>query len=105
MINFTKWGTSAAVKLDILSETLIIDRFQHTPQSGDTVVYSDRVDVVDAYKALPSKDKREIYKKYREEFGQYGITLKMFSTCIHCGAQEEVDIDLVTNFFRMVHSL
>lgn len=105
MIAFNSLGSMVTSKLDVLSETLIIKRFQYTPENGDTVVYSEREDVMDAYKSLPAKDKREIYKTYKEEFGQYGITLKMFSTCIHCGNNEEIDIDLVTNFFRMVHSL
>lgn len=91
--------------LDVLTETLIIKKFEYTPEVGDSVVYNDREDVIDAYLSLPSKDKREIYKVYREAFGQYGITLKMLSTCIHCGSQDEITIDLVENFFRMVHSI
>lgn len=90
--------------MDILTETLIINRFQQNPLQGDTIIYSEREDIMDAYKALPSKDKRAIYKKYKEEFGQYGIILKMISTCVHCSTQAEIDIDLVENFFRMVHS-
>ena len=98
-------GVVTGTNMDILTETLIISKFQQNPESGDTIIYSDRDDVMDAYMSLPSKDKRAIYKKYREEFGQYGIALKMLSTCIHCGNQDEIDIDLVENFFRMVHSI
>jgi hypothetical protein len=29
----------------------------------------------------------------------------MLSTCVHCGTQDTIDIDLVENFFRMVHSI
>ncbi len=95
----------SGTNMDILTETLIIKRFQQNPEQGDSIIYSERDDVMDAYMSLPSKDKREIYKKYKEEFGQYGILLKMLSTCVHCGAQDEIDIDLVENFFRMVHSI
>ena len=99
-------GSSIGMNLDMITETLIIHRFQQNPiEGGDTVIYSDREDIIDAYMSLPSKDKREIYKKYKEEFGQYGILLKMNSSCIHCGTQEEIEIDLVENFFRMVHSV
>lgn len=104
-MNHFKSGGANTQNLDLLMETLIITKFQYQPDDGDTVVYSDREDVADAYKSLPSKDKRAIYKKFREEFGQYGITLKMRSSCIHCSAVEEIDIDLVDNFFRMVHSI
>lgn len=104
MLHFQSGGVNPN-NMDLLMETLIITKFQYQPGEGDTVVYSDREDIMDAYKSLPAKDKRAIYKKFREEFGQYGITLKMLSTCIHCGKTEEIDIDLVDNFFRMVHSI
>lgn len=105
MVALKTIGVSAGTNMDILMETLIINKFQYNPEEGDTVIYSDREDVMDAYKSLPAMDKRAIYKEFREVFGQYGITLKMLSSCIHCGSQEEIDIDLVDNFFRMVHSV
>jgi len=90
---------------DLITETLIIEKFQHDPEVGDSTIYSDREDVIQAYQQLPARDKREIYKIYKEEFGQYGINLKMRSNCVHCQEQEEVDIDLVQNFFRMVYTI
>lgn len=90
---------------DLLTETLIISKFQQNPETGDTVIYSDREDILDAYRSLPAKDKRFIYDQYREEFGQYGISLKMQTTCPHCVTQDIVDIDVVANFFRMVYSV
>jgi hypothetical protein len=104
MMHFKTGGISPE-NMDLLMETLIITKFQYQPDEEDTVIYSDREDIVDAYKSLPAKDKRAIYKKFREEFGQYGIKLRMRSTCIHCSSIEEIDIDLVDNFFRMVHSI
>jgi hypothetical protein len=91
--------------MDIITETLIIDRFQQDPEQGDSVVYNERGDVVDAYMSLPSKDKRVIHDAYRKNFGKYGITLKMRSSCSNCGEQDDIDIDLVTNFFRMVYTI
>jgi len=104
MIHFQGGGITPD-NMDLLMETLIITKFQYQPDEGDTVVYSDREDIIDAYKSLPARDKRAIYNRFREEFGKYGITLRMVSTCIHCGKTEEIDIDLVDNFFRMVHSI
>jgi hypothetical protein len=98
-------GVSTGTNMDILTETLILKKFQQNPEEGDTIIYSEREDIMDAYMSLPAKDKREIYKKYKEEFGQYGINLRMLSTCVHCGTQDTIDIDLVENFFRMVHSI
>ncbi|MFW9871855.1 MAG: hypothetical protein ACFFG0_02050 [Candidatus Thorarchaeota archaeon] len=100
-----KSGGISANNMDLLMETLIITKFQYQPNEGDTVIYSDREDIVDAYRTLPARDKRSIYKDFREKFGKYGIVLKMQSKCIHCSEVEEIDIDLVENFFRMVHSI
>ena len=105
MVALKALGPSVSAKFDIITETLIIVRFQHTPENGDSIVYSDREDVMDAYRTLPAKDKRAIYDQYRDKFGQYGISLKMRSNCVHCGNEEVLDIDLVENFFRMVHSV
>ena len=90
--------------MDLITETLIVDRFKQKPETGDAIEYTDRADVIDAYLSLPSKDKRQMHKVYRDKFGQYGIQLKMKSNCIHCGEEEEIDLDLVANFFRMVYS-
>ena len=90
--------------MDLITETLIISKFQQNPDEGNTVIYSDTMDIVDAYLSLASKDKRQIHKEYRDKFGQYGISLKMKSNCIHCAAEEEIDLDLVANFFRMVYT-
>jgi hypothetical protein len=91
--------------MDIITETLIIDRFQQTPEKGDSIIYSERGDIVDAYMSLLSKDKRVIHDAYKENFGKYGVTLKMRSSCTNCGEQDDIDIDLVTNFFRMVYTI
>ena len=109
----TLWDEIMALKtagsnenLDILTETLIILKFFQTPkEGGDSSVYSEWEDVIDAYRSLPSKDKRHLYAEYRENFGQYGIELKMISVCQHCGDDALINIDLVGNFFRMVYSI
>lgn len=90
--------------MDLITETLIIDKFQQNPEASDTVIYTDKPDILDAYLSLPSRDKRQIHKEYKDKFGQYGIALKMKSNCAHCGVEEEIDLDLVANFFRMVYT-
>jgi hypothetical protein len=109
----TLWDEIMALKtsgsnenLDILTETLIISKFFQIPkEGGDSTVYSEREDVIDAYRSLPSKDKRHLYAEYRENFGKYGIELKMISVCQHCENDSLINIDLVGNFFRMVYSI
>lgn len=98
-------GVQASSNIDVITESLIIDRFEQLPDSGDMITYDERPDIIDAYMSLPSKDKRLIYKKYIDEFGQYGIELKMQSYCNHCGKDEIINIDLFQNFFRMVYEV
>lgn len=105
MVALRTLAISTKSNLDIITETLVIDKFIQNSKDGKTVEYVSREDVYDAYLSLPSKDKRELYKHYREQFGQYGIDLRMKSNCIHCGTEEEIILDLVQNFFRMVHTV
>ncbi len=91
--------------LDLLTETLIIESFTENVDGQDSKIYSSKEDVVDAYRSLTPNDKRAIFNKYREELGDYGIELKMRATCVHCGKEDTLDLDLVDNFFRMVHSI
>ena len=91
--------------LDILTETLVIKAIVENVEKGDSKVYSSREDIVDAFRAMPPADKKQIFKSYKEQLGAYGIELKMRSTCAHCGQEDTLDLDLVDNFFRMVHSI
>jgi len=92
--------------VDIIIETLIIDNFtQTTEESTEPIIYSDRSDIIDAYLSLPARDKRKIHETYFENFGKYGIDLKMKSFCPNCGKEETINIDLVDNFFRAMYSV
>ena len=91
--------------IDIIIETLIIDSFEELrEEQTEPTIYKDRVDIIDAYLSLPAKDKREIHNQYLEEFGKYGIELKMKTYCSECSQEEDINIDLVDNFFRAVYS-
>ena len=98
-------GTRPGSTLEIITETLIVEKFeQDVPERKVPISYTDRIDIVDAYMALPAKDKREIFKRYTDKFGQYGVELKMQSTCPSCGHSDVHDIDLVESFFRSLYS-
>ena len=91
--------------LELITETLIIESFeQDIEEATAPTIYKERVDVVDAYLTLPAKDKREIYKKYNDSFGKFGIELKMKNYCPGCGNEDVFDIDLVENFFRSLYA-
>lgn len=91
--------------IDTITETLIVDRFeQDIQEKTEPLTYTDRQDIIDAYRSLPAKDKREIHENYMENFGKYAVELKMKSFCSSCGTEETLNIDLVENFFRMVYT-
>lgn len=99
-------GQRPDMNLDLITETLIIDRFEQEIEGRpQPKVYKTRIDVVDAYRAIAAKDKRIIYKTYDEAFGKFGISLKMKSFCQSCGNEDLFDIDLVDNFFRAMYSV
>ena len=101
----TNLGSRPGSTIELITETLIIDRFeQDVPEKKEPIVYSDRVDILDAYLSLPARDKRVIYRTYEEAFGNYGVELKMQSNCNSCGNQDNYDIDLVESFFRALFS-
>lgn len=103
--NMKSLMTRPGSTLELITETLIIESFeQDVEEKAEAIVYSERIDVVDAYLSLPAKDKREIYKKYNEAFGKYGIELKMKNYCPACGNEDLFDIDLVENFFRSLYA-
>jgi len=98
-------GSRPGSSIELITETLIIQSFeQDMPDSKEPKTYTERVDILDAYLSLPARDKRIIHETYNEEFGKYGVDLKMKSFCPHCSAEEDVEIDLVSQFFRMVYS-
>lgn len=98
------FGNNPGTTIDLITETLIIDKFEQDTSTGSLVSYTDRIDIIDAYMSLPAKDKRAIYQTYEENFGKYGIELKMKSFCNSCGKDDIYNIELVENFFRSLYS-
>ena len=102
---FKELGTSSIISTDSIINTLAIERFeQDVDVAKEPVKYTAIADKIDAFKNIPPKDKKLILEKYIEEFGKYGIELKIKVHCIYCGHSDVIPIDLVENFFRMVYS-
>lgn len=90
--------------VDLSAETLIIDRFDVYRNESTKPIqsYTERNDILEAYQALPNPDKKYIYEKFNEHFGDYGITLKLDYACKECGADNQINLDITMQFFRMV---
>lgn len=89
---------------DLMNEIMVIERFEQYGV-GDkipSVVISEREDILFEYEKLPPRDKMEIFNKFFDEFGQYGIDLKGRYVCSQCGESNELEVDIVVQFFRMV---
>ena len=93
------------IKVEAIVETLIIDYIYYTPDiAKEPIIIQSKDDVISAYKSLPARDKRSILDAYTENFGKYGVELKMRAVCIACGNEDTVDVNLTDNFFRMVYT-
>lgn len=105
MISIKNLSSRPGSTLELITETLIIDKFeQDVTERKEPIIYSDRIDVIDAYLSLPARDKRAIFKNYMDKYGQYSISLKMKSYCPKCSYEDDYDIDLVESFFRSLYS-
>lgn len=99
------FSTRLGYTLDLLNETLIIDRFEITSEiQTEPQIYSDRDNVMDCYLQLPVKDKRIIFDTYTKEFGNYKMDLKFKSFCSNCGNENETTINIVECLFRAIIS-
>ncbi len=89
---------------EIVNETLIIDRFEQYNE-GDKVphnVISEREDILWGYRSLSIRDKQVIFDEFHKEFGQYKITLASRFECSKCEFDNELDVGITMQFFRMV---
>ena len=90
---------------DQIISTLPIAGIYEEDDNGEILQsIEDRSDILDAYRKLPSKDRKFINKKYTEAFGQYGISLRVKTICQSCGEERTANVDIVDNFFSMVYS-
>jgi len=91
--------------LELLSETLIIKRLEYYSESHKTVVnITDKMEIFSQYQKLPYQEKILITNKFKENFSDYGIDLKLKWVCTECNAENETPIDLTLQFFRVVAS-
>jgi len=91
---------------DASTESLIILKFeQDDAQQKKPISYEQRNEILEGYLQLLPRDRKEIHKVYLENFGKYGIELKMKAECPKCGFSEVTNIDLVESFFRNVLSI
>jgi len=89
---------------DLINETLIIKRFEVYVEN-DTLprqVITNREDILSGYQSLPNLDKKSIYDSFKENFADYGINLSTAWDCLNCGQENTMDVEIVTQFFRMV---
>jgi len=96
-------GFSTKKNVDLIQETMIIEKMEQRDASGKVLEKAEtRSDVLLGYQSLPPKDKEKIFDEFKDKFGKYGIELKGGYLCGKCGADNDIEIDIVIQFFRMV---
>jgi len=95
---------SGKKQTDTVNETLIIDRFEvfEPADKLPSQIIMDREDIIFGYNSLPPQYKIKIFDAFQNTFGKYGIELSTEFTCRQCGIENKLDIDITTQFFRMV---
>ena len=53
-------ASSPGITIEIIFETLLIESITED-FNGHTQVFTDRIEIIDAYKSLPARDKRKIF--------------------------------------------
>lgn len=102
---YRELGSRPGSTIETLTEILMIVNFeQDVEASKEPIIYKEKNDIFDAFMQLPARDKRKIFRAYTDNFGVYGIDLKMKTVCPKCGAEDVKTIDLVENFFRSLYS-
>jgi hypothetical protein len=97
-----------AEQLSIATDIIFIDRIEEyeAGSKSPVQVISDPVDILSAYYSLPIEDRKYLVAQYEEEFGKYGITININWKCpdAHCGQNNELEVDILHQFFRTVTS-
>jgi len=98
----------------LMTDLLMIDHFKlpgskntsekkesesETEDDNSKNLITERDKILEAYRALPSYDRKLINQKYYEEFDKYRISVKAEFTC-RCGNKQEVRIDATRQFFQ-----
>ena len=91
----------AAMKMTLsMIDKFVIDPNEKLPD-GDTI--EERDNVLAAFNALTTPDRKLIEDAYEKEFGTYSINVKGKMRCTRCGEEREVDIDMSQQFFRALY--
>lgn len=89
---------------ELVGETMIIDRFEEY-KKGDKVatnIITNREDILWGYESLPPRDKTKMFDEYNEKFGKYSIKLNTGFECRKCGYENDLDLNISVQFFRLV---
>jgi hypothetical protein len=91
--------------LDMGVELLVVHHFEleNSAAKNSFEEVRERDNIFSIFQALPSKDRKAINKAYLENFGKYGVELKIITRCPQCGEEVTTYIDLVRQFFRALY--
>lgn len=88
----------------LIGEVSIIKRFEFKPKGAniDKQIVTGMDDIIAGYQSLPARDKKAIYDAFEENFSRYNIDISTEWICKNCGEKNRLNIDLSSQFFRMV---
>lgn len=102
---FKRLTLNTQSQLALATDVLFIEKFEEYNSNNELVqVIDEKIDVLNAYKLLPLQDREFIIEQYDDNFGQYGIEIPIKWTCKGCKEVNELEVDIIAQFFRSIIS-
>jgi len=92
-----KTSQSLPYQKDSIDDLVLVQKFTMGAKE-----WTDIAEKLTIYTKLPVRDKKLIWKAYKETFSQYTVEVKATAVCSFCKGESEIDIDFMEVFFRLV---
>ena len=87
-----------------LLKSIFVSKFEGKDENDNDVVVDTPEEVLEIFNSLLIKDRKLLEDKYEEIFGQYRSETKTAWKCSNCKYDGILEIDVATQFFRMVQT-
>jgi hypothetical protein len=87
-----------------LTKSLFIQKFEGKNENGEVIIIESPEEILETYNELHITDRKKLNEEYYEKFGKYNSEVKTSWNCKFCNHKNELEIDVASQFFRMVQS-
>jgi hypothetical protein len=95
---------SEDIHISEVIKCLFVSKFEGEQEDGQNVVITDPNDILESFNDLHIADRNMLNQKYYELFGKYKSSVETTWKCLFCTSENELEIDIPSQFFRMVQT-